>query len=355
MASSVHERLLAAVTGNPGTGAVTVGAAVTGYQGLVAGDDTKAFDVVIYNVDANGNANGLWEVQAQAVYTNASTSLARVAGNVVDGSSGAGTLVNFSSGTQRVANVLSTSGTWIVRKVGGTAGTNEGQISCPGNLVLATPAGGGHISLWDGGLTNAAAVLTTDAGAGPIRIRLGIGLVNGSTETVGPDVGILRVAANVCRISGGDSGNGWCQITAGEAALAANFTNATATMANTNISLTVIAGRAYRIEGMLQVSNSTAGDGVQLDFNGGSATATTFFAAATAVGTVVSGTLSSTTLAGVINFTSITGTDYIAINGYILVNAGGTLILRAAENTHTTGTLTLGAGSWITLSDTVNL
>lgn len=148
---------------------------------------------------------------------------------------------------------------------------------------------------------------------------------------------------------------GWMQNTAGEAALNANFTNATATLAATNLSWNVQAGRSYRIFGVLQVSNSTAGEGVQIAFDGGSATATTFFAAASAIGTVTPVAVVSTTLAGVINYSSITGTDYIIITGYLKVNAAGTLTLRAAENTHATGTLTIGAGSWIALADTVTL
>lgn len=326
MASSAHERLLQVVTGNPGTGAVTVGAAIVGYQGFVAGDDTKAFDVVIYSVDSNGNPNGLWEVQSQAVYTNATTSLARIAGNVVDGSSGPGALVNFASGTQRVANVICTAGVEI-RPIIAT-NLNNFSIHTTSGSALATLNGNGT---W----------------------VCGGGIACPATSA---DVSLYRLAGDVWGVGSGNiSGAGWMQITAGEAALAAPFTNATAVMANTNISFNVIAGRSYRIEGILQVSNSTAGEGVQIDFNGGSATATTFFAAVTSTGTVVAGTLSSTSLAGVINFTSITGTDYIAINGYIKVNAGGTLILRAAENTHATGTLTVGAGSWIALADTVNL
>jgi hypothetical protein len=72
-------------------------------------------------------------------------------------------------------------------------------------------------------------------------------------------------------------------------------------------------------------------------------------------GTVVAGTVVSTTLAGVINYTTITGIDYIVLTGFLKVNAGGTLILRAAENTTSTGTLTVAAGSWVALNDTVAL
>lgn len=169
------------------------------------------------------------------------------------------------------------------------------------------------------------------------------------------DTGIKRAAGGVMQATNGAGGAGWYQSTAGEACLASPFTNATAALAATNLSWNVKAGRSYRIHGVLQVSNSTPGEGIQFNFAGGSATATTFFATATINGTAVAGTLTSTTLAGVINWTSITGTDYITINGFLKVNAAGTLTLQAAENTHATGTLTIGAGSWIALFDTVPL
>ena len=104
MAASAKNRCLMAVTGNPGTGAVTCGAAIPGYQALGAGDDGNQFTVEISTVDSNGNpaAPYLWEVQNLSTYTNSSTSLSRSAGNVEDGSSGPGVLVNFTSGTQRV-------------------------------------------------------------------------------------------------------------------------------------------------------------------------------------------------------------------------------------------------------------
>jgi hypothetical protein len=151
--------------------------------------------------------------------------------------------------------------------------------------------------------------------------------------------------------------NGWIQNTNGAAALAANFTNNTATLAahNTNLSFTVLAGRSYRIKGYLQVSNSTAAEGIQFDFGGGSVTATTFFVTGQAIGSVTAGTVVSTSLTGPISYSVVTGTDYIEVNGYLKVNAGGTVIIRFAENTTAVGTATLGAGSWIELTDTGTL
>lgn len=166
------------------------------------------------------------------------------------------------------------------------------------------------------------------------------------------DAYIKRLAANV--IASGNS-DGWFQNGAGEGALTAAFTNATTTFASSNLSYTVIAGRSYRIHGILAIANSTAGHGVKLDFNGGNATATTFWATATVLsgGTVTAGTLTSSSLAGVINFTSVTGTVYVMVDGYLKVNAAGTFILRAAEDSTGGASASLGVGSWIGLSDTV--
>lgn len=140
----------------------------------------------------------------------------------------------------------------------------------------------------------------------------------------------------------------------GEAALAMAFTDALGTLLATNLSVPVEAGASYRIDGYLIVSNSTAADGAQFDFNGGSATATTFDAALSAVGSVVAGTVVSAALNTKLSFTTTTGTDRIIVHGYLKVNAGGTLILQAATNTTVSGTMTLAAGSWIALWPTVN-
>jgi len=105
----LFDRVLMSVSGNPGTSTVTLGSAITGYQSFGELSNGDTCDIVIYSVDANGNPNGSWEVQRAAVYTSSGTTFARTSGNVVDGSSGPGTLVNFSSGTQYCGLVLPSS------------------------------------------------------------------------------------------------------------------------------------------------------------------------------------------------------------------------------------------------------
>lgn len=260
----------------------------------------------------------------------------------------------------------------IVRQKGGVAGTNELQLYHDGTNGYIFPKIGaleftvgataycdnqGHIFAGRfSGFSGSNTLIYLDA-SGDVRFSSATTVCwsNSTTGISTLDTGLIRTAAGVLRTTAGISGNGWLQNSAGEAALANAFTNNTATLAATNLSLTVIAGRSYRIHGVLQVSNSTTTEGVQFDFGGGTATASTFFVGATAIGSVTPGTLTSTSLTGAISYSVITGTDYIVIDGYLKVNAGGTLVLRAAENSTLTGTLTVGAGSNLGLSDTVTM
>lgn len=74
------ERIGHAVSNTPGTaGAFTLSTAETGYLGLVAGDNTKAFDILAIEGTA-------WEVRRDCVYTSTGTSLAR--GTLVTSSTG---------------------------------------------------------------------------------------------------------------------------------------------------------------------------------------------------------------------------------------------------------------------------
>jgi hypothetical protein len=290
-------------------------------------------------------------------------------------------IVGFLGGLYNLFPLGGTKGGIIVRQPGGVAGSAETQIwndGTKGNILFlasdtttAIAGGNGDASCLTltskFGLTLAAnngrnifanntLVFNSSGVAAQHNFTGGVmtwPATNGGTI----DTAIGRVAAGVVGPYSGSSGTakGWLQNSAGEAALAANFTNATATLNNTNLSLTVIAGRSYRIEGILQVSNSVAGEGCQFDFNGGAATATTFWIAADSTGTNTPGTVVATALNGAINFSSVTGTNYIRVRGYLKCNAAGTLILRFSENSSSTGTATLGAGSWIALADTVTL
>lgn len=139
--------------------------------------------------------------------------------------------------------------------------------------------------------------------------------------------------------------------------LTANVINATTTFSNlTDLSQTLVAGGKYVGKLIIKCNNSTAAEGIKLDFSGGNATMTSFWAATAQIvgGTDVLGTSISTSLAGVINFTTITGETILETNISIVCNAGGTFIPRIAENSHAAGTLTVELGSWLQLDKSSN-
>lgn len=171
------------------------------------------------------------------------------------------------------------------------------------------------------------------------------------------DVSIYRSAAGVVSVgTGAVSGFGWIN-DAGIARNTADVANATTTFATLpDLTINVLAGRKYIGVVKIKCNNSTSAEGIKFDFNGGTATITSFWAAASEMvgGTTVLGTVISTSLAGVINYTTITGETLIEITLSFVVNAAGTLIPRFAENSHAAGTATVELGSFIRLDDSPN-
>ena len=173
-----------------------------------------------------------------------------------------------------------------------------------------------------------------------------------------PDSGLRRLAAGVIGSTLGGADNGWVQNSAGELALNADYTNATATFSNTNLSATLVSGRTYSFTAALFMADSTAADGMKLDFNGGAATITNFRVSCAATNDTTGATVAftaatSTTLAGVINIPTMasTGTHAVVCEGTIVPSSSNTFILRAAQNAHTTGTLTVYRGSGLSIRD----
>lgn len=186
---------------------------------------------------------------------------------------------------------------------------------------------------------------------------IGWGGTNDNPNGSSSDVGLARTAAGVAQVQNGQSvGYGWIQ-DAGIARNTADVTNATTTFATLpDLTINVLAGRKYIGVVKIKCNNSTAAEGIKFDFNGGTATITSFWAAASEMvgGTTVLGTVISTSLAGVINYTTITGETLIEITISFVVNAAGTLIPRFAENSHAAGTATVELGSFIRLDDSPN-
>lgn len=175
----------------------------------------------------------------------------------------------------------------------------------------------------------------------------------------GLDVGWESPATGVMAATDGLGNNniaGWATDT-GPISLASNFTDALGTLLNTAlVNANFKSGRSYQIDGLLIVSNTTAADGFQCDFGGGTLTATTFQISLNAVGSDVAGTVVGTSLTTKLNYTTITGTNYIWVKGYLKVNAvGNGLKFRAATNTTVSGTMTLAAGSFLHFVDTKDL
>lgn len=142
---------------------------------------------------------------------------------------------------------------------------------------------------------------------------------------------------------------------AGTKRVSANVTNATATMADlTDLSVTLVAGRKYVGEMVVKCSDSTAAEGISFDFDGGTATMTSFAAGAGVLtgGTTVAVTTTSTAIATDLNWTTITGETWIIIKLSLVVNAGGTLIPRMCQGTaHSAGTATVNLGTFLRLED----
>lgn len=129
-------------------------------------------------------------------------------------------------------------------------------------------------------------------------------------------------------------------------------TNATFASISTALQSTLTAGKRYSGRFLVKASNTVAGEGIKLDFAGGTATATAFWAIARVIygGSSVIGTDLVTALNGSLNFTTITGETLIEVIFFIDVNAGGTLRPRfAKQSTGGGGTLTVAAGSSIEL------
>lgn len=133
------------------------------------------------------------------------------------------------------------------------------------------------------------------------------------------------------------------------AQVASDVTNATAVMANlTDLTVTLAASGVYRGTLVLKCSNSTAAEGISVDFDGSTATMTSFAAGAGILtgGTAVAVTTVSSALATDLNWTTITNETWITVQFSCTVNAGGTFIPRFCEGTaHTSGVATVSKGS----------
>jgi hypothetical protein len=149
---------------------------------------------------------------------------------------------------------------------------------------------------------------------------------------------------------------GWILSTSGEVASNADYTNATASFTVTPLSTTLVSGRTYSFTFVGFFTDSTAADGAQFDFNGGTATVTNFRAHCTAANNagaaLVITNAASTALATAVQVAlALTSQSLITCQGTFVPSGNGTFIVRAAQTAHSTGTLTVHRGSWLSVTD----
>jgi len=135
----------------------------------------------------------------------------------------------------------------------------------------------------------------------------------------------------------------------------ADRTSTSTTLANLGLVTTVPlrAGATYSIQATLLVDDSVVGDGLKFDFNNSTATILDFRAFIVCVD-----------LGGfvfrqeVTDFTTTFGFSAVTLAGQVQINAtftpatDGTIGLRFAQNSHSTGTLTVHRGSFMLISET---
>lgn len=258
-------------------------------------------------------------------------------------------------------------GTFIVRQNGGVAGTDEVRISHTGSNGLIA-AQEGNLTFQDGrsyvasdgsSIATAGSFVISNSGVKGVFRGDGNGtlLVSGipmgwvaSSSDVGGSAGdttLNRLAAAVVGVTS------WLQNTGGRSRVTtSDVTNATTTMAPvTGLSATLIAGRKYSGKLILYVNDSVAADGIKVDFDGGTATMTSFRAHGTIFDAAL--LLSSQTTAIATDFVvaTITGDAMVEVYFSFVCNGAGTFIPRFAKNAHTTGTATVYVNSFMWLDD----
>lgn len=265
-----------------------------------------------------------------------------------------GNAARLTSGNANGGNITLVTGTGIGTGVAGQVILPNGSTFASPSLVFSSETNTGFLR---NGVVGGIEVAQGGVSVASVQ-ALGVGLVSdkqlywhASNVQQPADTGFVRSAAGIVRASNGSSGVGWIS-SASNVALNANFTNATATMANlTGLTVTLLASRKYTFRMILLCANSTAADGVKIDFDGGAGTATIFRQHTTIHDAALLTSLQTSALATDVTAATMTGDSIIECRGAFTVNAAGTFIPRAACNAATTGTLTVYAGSHLWIQD----
>lgn len=153
MSKSQIKDFCRSATTTTGTGAITLGSAVTGFAGVAAAlADGDTFYYAIFAVDANGNPSGDYEIGA-GTYTASGTTFSR---DKIYKSSNSNNAVSFSAGTKHVtitapAEVMPIPSGLCQGRLTLTSGTAVTTTDVTGaTSIYFTPFNGNGVSLWDG-------------------------------------------------------------------------------------------------------------------------------------------------------------------------------------------------------------
>lgn len=243
-------------------------------------------------------------------------------------------------------------GTLVIRQPGGVAGTDDVRISHDGSIAIFANASG-SVRLVSASTT--LAQVQTDqtfyAGAFTAISSGTIGFSSsGAIAGAAADSAFNRAAANVIGLVSGD----WLQQTPGRSRVTGDVTSSNVTMGDiTGLSATLIAGRKYTGFMVLKCSESVAAEGIRVDFNGGTATMTSFAAGAGILegGTAVKVNAVSSALDTDFDWSTITGETWIRFEITMVVNGAGTFIPRFSQSVDAGGTVTVSLGSYMWLED----
>lgn len=137
-----------------------------------------------------------------------------------------------------------------------------------------------------------------------------------------------------------------------------DYTNSSTTLASLTVlpEFSNIPPGSYIGRFVIKCNNTVAAEGAKFSFATGG-TISVFWAAASVLsssGTVTPGTVIITSTSGVINYTTMTGETVIAIDFFVTVTSTAGMELEAAENSHSSGTLTVEANTFAWLAQSQN-
>ena len=306
---------------------------------------TTAGNALTVNVTAPAAAAGASQVgRAANITASAAVASTDTAGAAAGGSITLtpGNAARNTSGNAAGGDVIIGASTGIGTGIAGGLAIQDGALTAPSLRFASDPDTGMYllssqrIAFTQNGV-NRLLLHTTGVNADAYVLDLATG-----------DTVINRVAANIAGLGSGD----WLQLASGHKRVASNATNATVTMGNlTDLTVTLIAGRKYSGKLVLYCVDDVAAEGIAADFDGGTATMTSFRAHGKIFDTALLSSTQTSAIATDFAVATVTGDALVEIDFSLVCNAGGTFIPRFAQNAHTTGTATVYANSFMMIED----